>query len=486
MNIDELERLRRQTSAFFVAALWAHVPFVLLTGLLNGTAGWGAEVAAAVLAAVVTMAWRLDATGATTRYLVAVAMVGVVSLLVYRAAGPWQIDLHMYFFAAFAMLAAYCCWRTILVAAVATALHHLVLNFVFPYAVFPDGASFARVVLHAVIVVVECGVLTWLVVQLERAFARTAEAAADLRAAAQRVEHEAAERLRAEAAAQAQRQTALLEAANSFQSRLEGSVVELDESTQSLRTHTREVVDVVQRAGGRMSAVATVSGDTSTSMQSAAAAAEQLARSISGISGEVARSAQMATAAVAEAGSTDQKVAGLAEAAHRIGEVVELINSIASQTNLLALNATIEAARAGEAGKGFAVVASEVKNLANQTAKATEDITQQITAIQDATGETVQAIRSIGDRIKEIDRIAANLAGAVHEQDTTTREITRMVTQAAGGTQSMSADIGEVSQAVGSAASAAATVLGTADTVAGKSHTLRLEITRFLEQLRSA
>ncbi|HYH39661.1 MAG TPA: methyl-accepting chemotaxis protein [Azospirillum sp.] len=486
MSNDDLDSLRRWASGLFVAALWAHIPLVALTGWVNGTGGWGAELSALLLALAATAAWRADAGGLTSRTVIAVAAVGMVSLLVYRAAGPWQIDLHMYYFAVFAMLAAYCCWRTILVAAVATALHHLVLNFAFPYAVFPDGASFLRVLLHAAVVVAECGVLVWLTVRLEQAFARAAAAVAEARRAAERAEHESAERVRAEAAAQAERHAALVEAANAFQSSLEGLVVDLDENTVALRSRAKEVAEVVQGAGGRMTAVAAVSGETAANVQSAAAAAEQLARSIAAISGEVARSAQMATAAVAEAGSTDRKVAGLAEAAHRIGEVVELINSIASQTNLLALNATIEAARAGEMGKGFAVVANEVKTLASQTAKATDEISGQIAAMQEAIRAAAGGITRVSETVEQIDGSATDIAAVVEQQTTTTGGIARTVQDAAERTRSVLSTAGTVHGAASTAGAEADRLLDSIGESRRCSDALAARIADFVRSLRAA
>jgi methyl-accepting chemotaxis protein len=176
----------------------------------------------------------------------------------------------------------------------------------------------------------------------------------------------------------------------------------------------------------------------------------------------------------------------LSQAASRIGDVVELINSIASQTNLLALNATIEAARAGDAGRGFAVVAAEVKALAQQTAKATEEIHQQIIGVQAATQESVGAIREIGDTIGKLSEISSTIAAAVEEQGTATQEIARNVQQAAHGTQQVSANISDVQQGASETGSASSQVLSAAQLLASDSSRLRLEVSKFLEAVRAA
>jgi methyl-accepting chemotaxis protein len=200
----------------------------------------------------------------------------------------------------------------------------------------------------------------------------------------------------------------------------------------------------------------------------------------------VAESASIAGQAVDEAGRTNATVQSLAEAAQKIGQVVELINDIASQTNLLALNATIEAARAGEAGKGFAVVASEVKNLANQTAKATEEIAAQINEMQTTTNGAVGAIQGISGTIGRISEIATSIASAVEEQGAATQEIARNVQQAAAGTQDVSANIGGVTQAAGETGAGASQVLSAADELSRQSAQLQTEIDQFLGNGKAA
>jgi methyl-accepting chemotaxis protein len=217
-----------------------------------------------------------------------------------------------------------------------------------------------------------------------------------------------------------------------------------------------------------------------------AAAAEELSSSITEISRQVAQSARVAGRALEDARRTDAVVQALADNAQKIGEVVGLISNIAGQTNLLALNATIEAARAGDAGKGFAVVASEVKSLATQTAKATEDISRQISQIQTATKEAVISIQGIGTTIGEISEIAAAIAAAVEQQGAATKEIARNVQQAASGTQEVSANIVGVSQGANETGAAANQVLGAAGELSRQAEQLRTEVGHYISGVNAA
>jgi methyl-accepting chemotaxis protein len=199
----------------------------------------------------------------------------------------------------------------------------------------------------------------------------------------------------------------------------------------------------------------------------------------------MSRSRQIAGQAASQAVATNAQIKQLADAAQKIGAVVQLITDIASQTNLLALNATIEAARAGEAGKGFAVVASEVKNLATQTGKATEDISQQINNIQNETGQAVQAIENIAGTIDEINQITTGVAAAVEEQSAATKEIARSVEQAASGTRDMSSSIQTVTDAASHTGNAAGQMLGSSNALSAEAKALRQEVEQFLSTIRT-
>jgi len=232
--------------------------------------------------------------------------------------------------------------------------------------------------------------------------------------------------------------------------------------------------------------VASASEEASTNVQSVASATEELSSSVTEISRQVQESARMASEAVTQARTTNDQVGELSKAAARIGDVVELINTIAGQTNLLALNATIEAARAGEAGKGFAVVATEVKALAEQTSKATGEIGQQISGIQAATQESVNAIKIISGTIERLSEIASAIAAAVEEQGAATQEISRNVQQAAQGTQQVSANIADVQRGASETGSASSLVLTAAKSLSTDSNRLKTEVSRFLETVRAA
>ena len=272
----------------------------------------------------------------------------------------------------------------------------------------------------------------------------------------------------------------------------------------NLASSIKEVVEVVASASTEMettaqsmsataeetsrqaSAAAAGVEQATTNVQTVASAAEELSSSITEVARQVGESAKVARNAVDEADRTNAQVEGLVEAAQKIGEVVSLISDIAEQTNLLALNATIEAARAGEAGKGFAVVASEVKSLANQTAKATEEISSQIGAIQGATGDAAQAIKGIGETIQKVDEIASSIASAVEQQSAATQEIARNAQQDASGTTEVSANVQGVTQAAGETGAASTQVLDSASQLSKQSELMRAQVERFLAQVHAA
>jgi methyl-accepting chemotaxis protein len=266
-----------------------------------------------------------------------------------------------------------------------------------------------------------------------------------------------------------------------------GEIVEIvSQASTELEASAGTLTATAERSEELATTVAAASEEASTNVQSVASATEEMASSVNEISRQVQGSARIAGEAVEQAQKTNDRVAELAKAAARIGDVVELINSIAGQTNLLALNATIEAARAGEAGRGFAVVASEVKALAEQTAKATGEISQQISGIQAATQESVTAIKEIGDTIGRMSEIAATIAAAVEEQGAATQEISRNVQQAANGTQQVSANIADVQRGASETGSASAQVLGAAKSLSGESDRLKREVGKFLSSVRAA
>ncbi len=294
------------------------------------------------------------------------------------------------------------------------------------------------------------------------------------------------EQKEAEAHAAARRRQDMLTLAEKFESAV-GEIVEtVSSASTELEASAGTPTSTAERSQELATTVAAASEEASTNVQSVASATEELSSSVTEISRQVQQSARMASDAVGQARSTTDRVSELSKAATRIGDVVELINTIAGQTNLLALNATIEAARAGEAGRGFAVVASEVKALAEQTAKATGEIGQQINGIQAATDDSVNAIKEISGTIEKLSEIASTIAAAVEEQGAATQEISRNVQQAAQGTQQVSSNITDVQRGATETGSASSQVLSAAKTLSSDSNRLKLEVDKFLTNVRSA
>ncbi len=286
-------------------------------------------------------------------------------------------------------------------------------------------------------------------------------------------------------AADQERRRAALALADDFERSVLGVVETVSSSATEMRSNADSLSEMSTAVSQRSATVSAATEQASMNVQTVATATEELTASIGEISRQVSQAAGITGTAVEAIEASNRKVQGLAVAVNKIGEVVNLITDIADQTNLLALNATIEAARAGDAGKGFAVVASEVKNLANQTAKATEEIGAQIAAVQGATKEAVEAIRNIGVIIGEISEATSTIASAVEEQSAATQEISRNVAQAAAGTEEVATNVVEVNASASEAGQASQSVLEAATSLMGDAEKLRRDVDNFLGQIRS-
>jgi methyl-accepting chemotaxis protein len=299
-------------------------------------------------------------------------------------------------------------------------------------------------------------------------------------AEAERRQQEEAEKARQ------RRREEMLALADEFEKNVGAVVSAVAGAAQEMQNAARAMAKTAESTSSKAAIVNQASEQANSNVQMVAGAAEELSSSVREITSQVVQSTEYTQSAVNEAQTVNTTIQNLVNAAKKIGDVVNLINDIASQTNLLALNATIEAARAGEAGKGFAVVAGEVKNLASQTATATEEISGQVNEMQATTQHVVDAISSISGIIKKIDEVSTGIASAVQEQDASTAEIARNVAEASSGTMEVTSNIGEVNQEATNTGAAAAQVLGSAETLSQHSERLHQEMEKFLTQIRAA
>lgn len=500
MEIDafQIDAVRRPIAKVLIVLLWLTAMFVAAEGLWVGNGGAVAVAGLSmILAAVPTIAFFTPKLYPVMPVSMAVSVAGILALLVYnfRWDGQgiaYQIDMHMTFFAGLAIIAGLLDWRALIAYTLAVAFHHLGASFLVPTMAFPDGAPLVRVLLHGFVLSLECGALILLTHKITSLLAatRTALVTADTqRQTAVEAESRAKEqKQRAEALAVAERQR--YEEMQTIASDFEKEVNTLLETLgREMKDLNETAVQLDRAADGSREQARHIDEATSTAFEnvgSVASAAQELSASINEIVGQIGQSNSLVETANRSSHSTREKVVELSGSAQQIGDVVRLIQDIASQTNLLALNATIEAARAGESGKGFAVVASEVKGLADQTAKAIQVISDQVEQIQNVTSETTQMITSISEQIDKVHSYTLQVASAIDQQGMATNEIAKNVSSASDSTSRAADEVANTARTAEETSEAARTILGVTENVSRAGDDLTRLVQTFLRRTVAA
>ena len=485
-----LKRIREIASTFFVIELWVFVPVIALVAWLAGNSVSFVLIAGGVTALAGTAMWLRDKTVPATRFSLGSALVAQWMFLVYAASGTPDglvLDAHMVYFVISAQMLAFFCWRSIGIVTIIPAIHHLFFSLLYPLLIWPSmDYTFIHLGNHVIFVVLISATCLWLSWRVEELFIESYKSLAGMEAAQQEADRLAQRQAELEQQSQAERTELLHKLSETFESSIKQFVGGLAASTAQSQEAAKGLAQLTGTSSDLSASASQAADAASRNVQAVTAAAEGLDTAIQEMSRGVQHQAAIAAEASAMAGRSDEEVRMLSDRAQKIGDVVDLINSIASQTNLLALNATIEAARAGEAGKGFAVVASEVKNLANQTAKATEDIAAQVMAMQDRTVSTVKAIQEIGAKIQAMTEISSTVASSVEEQSGAATEICRSAREAAVGVQDVAQAVSGTSDAARSASSRTSDLVDSSNDAVRKAGELRGIAEAFVNEIRAA
>ncbi len=481
--MTSLRRFQEKIARLLLVLIWVHLPILALMSWWLGRETSLVFVFALLSAALPTFLFLNKRPVFVVAIAISVSLVGEASLSTYLMTGhPWQLEMHFYYFAVLAMTSGFCDAWILLFTAGLIAVHHLGLNEFWPDALYPGGGNFLRVLLHAVVVIVETAMLLIIGHAIRMAFITAEEEQNKAEAAASELERIGSRREK-DLAATTMRADSTGEVLERFKHEMAESTEILYVAARELQSSADSVNSAAVQASTQSASVAAASEEMTRETSSAAAASEELTHTIVEVGNSASKSSQLAASAVRQAEETNVTIDELAVVAREIGQVVDLITSIAAQTNLLALNATIEAARAGEAGRGFAVVAQEVKMLAAQTARATQDISSRIEAMQTSTARSVGAIQSITETIRELDQFSATIAAAVEQQASATREISGNLHGAASGAGNVSMAIGEIEGVAGETASAAKVLLRVAADVADQTGKIRARVSAFSDNI---
>lgn len=481
-----LQKIRKVSSLAIIGAQLTLIVVSTVASLAAGT--WSVSVCALALLAFAISGIRLvrahDAE-ATRITLAAALMVQVMLLLNAFAGQAYLADMHMVFFAALGLIAGLCCWPSVLISTLVVAVHHLVMNFLFPAAVFAGGPDLMRVLVHAAILAAEAAALLGLTYSLTGAFAQGDEA---LRAA--ETERHNADAL-SQSASEAQkasdsRRTALDEAITRFGKTIEDTMLKAQGEARNMQISANELNGIASRSSSHVDLASSSAVQASQNISSVADAVSELSKSVSEIAHQVQNTSESLGAVRVAGVETLSIMDKLKASSDKIGDVITLIQAIASQTNLLALNATIEAARAGEAGRGFAVVASEVKSLAAQTGKATDEIRNQIQSLQEAAGESALAINAIVGRVQEVDQFMTSIAAAIEEQDSTTRSIAAAMSDTISASSGADDSIRTVKEQTEQVEQVAGKLISAAQEVSSASGIVQREVTDFIAVARAS
>lgn len=429
--------------------------------------------------------WKYGDINPAAKDLSAIALALTPAVLVFLLFGhEWQIDAHMYFFAALAMTTGFRSVRAIIFAAGAIALHHIILNFAFPYTLFQDGADFSRVLFHAVIVILETAVLIYVVLNMNKLFDSALKDKSLAEQCVNDAETARKELLESEKLAEKKRLEGASLIADNFETSIGGIIGSFESESNTLNSLSRDIAGHLEATLENSQSALSYSQDAANNVQTVASAAEELSVSIREISQNLQDTMRTTNTCSASAADSKETLTQLEAAVDEIDSVIQAINDVAEQTNLLALNATIEAARAGEAGKGFAVVANEVKSLANQTHKMTDEIVSRVETIKNSAKSTVTSVENIITQIGDVDAKTSSVAAAVEEQSSATDEISRSIAKASDSSTQVASLINKVSELVQKSDESKNTLIQTSDIINGKSLELKETSNQLITNIR--